>query len=124
MSGEREGAVLSVAGSDSQPNGDPPQPCVASPHDVALVRSRPENVGVDEPDATTAEATVVDKSKNLVMLGLISLRQGMKKFEDCVPTCEGAAGEFSDHERMAHHLARLQEHGQLAVAAAKVVDPD
>jgi len=81
-------------------------------------------VGVDEPYATAVKVLIVDEGQDLVMLGLPRPRQGMKQFEDCVPPGEGTAGEFADHKRMADDVARLQEHGQLAVAPAQVVDPD
>ncbi len=81
-------------------------------------------MGVDEPDATAVKVVIVDKREDRVMLGLPRPRQGMKEFKDRVPTCERAAGEFTDHERMADDIACLQEFDQLVISTPQVVDPD
>lgn len=115
---------LAVTERHTQSHGDPPQSCVACPQLVSLADRRPKDVRIDQPNASTVKPPVFDERKYLVVLGLARSRQGMEEFEDHPPTCEGAASEFADHERMAHDLARIQDDGQPAIAAAQVVDPD
>lgn len=79
---------------------------------------------VDEPDSSAVEPPVFDERENLVVFGLPRPRQGMEELEDHATAGKGAAGQFTDHKWMTHDLARLQEHGKVAVAAPQVVDPD
>jgi hypothetical protein len=115
---------VELPGTDSESHGDSPQPCITGPHDVGFVHGRPEEVGVDEPDATTMKPPSVDEGEDLVVLGLPRPRQCMKQFQDHVPTREGTTGDFADHKRMADNFTRLQDRGQLAIAPPQVVDPD
>jgi hypothetical protein len=124
ISRARLAVFLAAAEIHSESKGYSPEPNVTRPQLVGLADGRPEEVRVDEPDSSTVESPVLDEHQNLVVPGLTRPRQGVEELDDFVPTCEGAAGEVTDHEWMTHDRARLQEHGHVAIAVPQVVDPN
>jgi hypothetical protein len=91
---------------------------------MGLAHRRPEEVGIDEPDATAMEIPILDEGEDFVMFGLLRPRESVKQLEDRLPPRKGTAGEFTDHERMADNIARFQKHRQLTIAPSEVIDPD
>jgi hypothetical protein len=91
---------------------------------MRLADRRPEQVGVDEPDATTVEILILDEGEDFIMSGQRRPRQTVQELEDRVPPRKGTAGELTDHEGMAHDIARFQKHFQVTIAPSEVIDPD
>jgi hypothetical protein len=91
---------------------------------MGLAHRRPEEVSIDEPDATAMEITILDEGEDFVMCGLLRPRESLKQLKDRLPPRKGTAGELTDHERMADNIARFQKHRQLTIAPSEVIDPD
>jgi len=91
---------------------------------VAFGNSCIQKVSIDQPDAAAVKALLVDEGENFFMRGLAGPRQSGEEFQDLMPPGKGSAGEFTDHEWMAHHVAGFQPDRQLAVTLPQMVDPD
>jgi hypothetical protein len=91
---------------------------------MGLAHRRPEEVGVDEPDATAVEILILNEGEDFVMCGLLRPRESLKQLKDRLPPRKATAGKFTDQERMADNIARFQKHRQLTIAPSEVIDPD
>ena len=101
---------------DAQTSGDLSQAGIPRPHQVAFGNSRIQEMGIDQPNATAVKMPLVDEVKDFFMRGLAGPRQSGEEFEHLMPFGKGSAGEFTDYERVADHVAGFQPDRQVAVA--------
>ncbi len=90
---------------DAQTSGALPQAGIPRPHHVAFGNSRIQEMGIDQPNATAVKVPVVDEGEDFFMRGLAGSRQSGEEFEDLMPSGKGSAGKFTDHGRVADHVA-------------------
>lgn len=100
---------------DAQTSGEVAQAGIPRPHDVTFGNSRIQEMRIDQPDAATVKVPLVDEGEEFFMRRRSGPRQSGEEFEDLMPSGKRSAGEFTDHERVAHHVAGFQPDRQLAV---------
>lgn len=81
-------------------------------------------MSLDQPNAAAVKMPLVDEGEDFFMRGLAGPSRGGEEFEDLMPPKKRSAGEFTDYERVADHVAGFQPGRQLAVIPPQMVDPD